>query len=659
MSQLPKFSQIDTKAFVKELTTMLDAHRKEIDHLIQKKEKTWENFMLPMEELDNELHLFFSPLSHMHSVVNSEELRQAYSGSLPLLSDFSSELGQNKQLFEAIQEVKPTNETEAKILEDDIRDFKLAGVNLDNDKKKRFKAIQAKLSELSNQFENNLLDATNAWKKTITDSRQLKGLPDHAIKTTKSLSDKENEWVLTLEFPCFHAVMTYCEDRELRREMYEAFVTRASDQGPFANKWDNQPVINEILTLRHEKALLLGMENFAEASLATKMANTPNEVKAFLLELAEKALPQAKEEFKALKEFAAISDFGAHDIAFYSEKLRQEKYAISQEMLRPYFPESKVINGMFELASQLYGVGFKACELSDSYHPDVRLFELTDIAGNPRGYLYMDLYARAHKRGGAWMDDYCGYRKKADGSIQLPVAYLTCNFAPGSQGHEACLSHDEVLTLFHEFGHSLHHLLTQVPYLAVSGISGVEWDAVELPSQFFENFCYEKEVLTKLSAHIESKESLPDALYEKLIKAKNFQSAMAMMRQLEFSLFDLMIHLDYAAQTPTPVLETLNAIRKEYSVTPTPEFNRFPCSFSHIFAGGYASGYYSYKWAEVLSSDAFSRFEEEGIFNQEVGQSFLHEVLEKGGSRPAMDSFIAFRGRQPKIDALLRHNGIS
>lgn len=615
--------------------------------------------MQPMDDMDDKLHQFFSPLSHMHSVVNNEVLRKAYSESLPLLSAFSTEIGQNKILYQAIKSLHFNNGVEKKILDDEIKGFELSGVSLSGENKARFKEIQAELSNLSNQFENNLLDATNQWKLVIKEKEKLKGLPEHTLKTANSLSKNKDEWILTLDFPCFYAVMTYCEDRELRKTMYEAYVTRASDVGPDAGRFDNGPIIEKILKLRHEKACLLGFDNYTEVSLAPKMAASSVEVKGFLLDLAEKSIKQAKEEFLALKQFAQIDDLQAFDIAYYSEKQRKSLYDISQETLRPYFPEGKVLKGMFALVTRLYGIAFYEVTDFDSYHPDLKLYRLEDNHGSTRGYLYIDLYARENKRGGAWMDDCRSRRRLSNDKIQTPIAFLTCNFAPGGEGEKAYLSHDEVVTLFHEFGHSLHHLLTKVDYLAVSGINGVEWDAVELPSQFFENFCFEKEVLVSLSAHKETGEPLSDALYQKLIKAKNFQSAMAMVRQIEFSLFDLEIHLNYQQDNPPSVLETLQEIRNKYSVNPYPDYNRFPHSFSHIFAGGYASGYYSYKWAEVLSSDAYSRFEEEGIFNPDCGHDFLQQILEVGGSRKAMDSFIAFRGRAPKVDALLKHNGIN
>lgn len=655
MSNLPDFFSINPDGFVKELDNLLNKQRQQISALAKIEHKTWQNFMLPLDEMDDKLEKFFSPLSHLHAVSNTKSLRDAYQGAIPLMSAFATEIGQNEELFNAIKTIETSNPIEEKIKEDELLSFKLAGVSLNEKDKARFKAIQEKLAKLSNQFENNLLDATNNWRHVITLEKDLKGLPEHAIETAFSLSDKENEWVLTLEFPCFHAVMTFAEDEALRQKMYHAFVTRASQ---ISNEdLDNNPIIAEILKLRFEKARLLGFDNYAQLSLAKKMLKSTDDVTNFLEDLAKKVLPQAKDDYLALEAFAGKT-LNAWDIGFYSEKMRQAKYEASQEDFRPYFPEEKVISGLFDLTHNLYDITFSEVDDFPKYHPNIRLFRLQDSQDNDIGYLYMDLFARAHKRGGAWMNDYCSYRKKEDGEYQKPVAFITCNFAPPTKDG-AYFSHDEILTLFHEFGHALHHLLTKVEYLSCSGINGVEWDAVELPSQFLENFAYDRTILNKLSCHKKTGEALPDEMIDKLINAKNFQSAMGMLRQLEFSIFDFSLHQDYNPDAPKSAYDVLSSIREKYSVVPYPSYNQFPCGFSHIFAGGYAAGYYSYKWAEVLSSDAFSRFEEEGIFNPECGNAFLKEILEVGGSRPAMESFVAFRGRKPTIDALLAHNGIN
>lgn len=656
MLSLPHFNQIAIEDFPDALNTRLNDNRRRIETLLTQKQYTWESLMQPLDDMDDALNQMWSPVSHMHSVVNNDTLRKVYESCVTALSEYGTEMGQNKSLYEAIKSLPKGNSIQNKIIEDDCLSFTLSGVGLSGEKKKRYKTIQSRLSELSTQFENHLLDATNSWTKTVTDETLLSGLPDHAIKIARE-KGKGRSWVLGLDFPCFHAVMTYGDNAELRKEIYHAFVTRASEIGPDKGKFDNSAIMDEILSLRHEKARLLGFDNYADLSLARKMAPDTKKVMAFLLELCDKAHPQAKEEYKSLEQFAG-KKLNPWDVGYYSEKQRQANYDISQEALRPYFPESKVVKGMFDIVNQLYGIELRAKTGVDTWHPDVTFYEVLDQDGQVSGGIYVDLYARPHKRGGAWMDDCVNYRQLSDGRIQRPVAYLTCNFAPPSGGEPACFSHDEVITLFHEFGHCLHHLLTDVPYLSASGINGVEWDAVELPSQFLENWCWDKEALALISAHKETGEPLPDALYDKLNNARHFQSAMGMMRQLEFSLFDFKIHLEYHPEKSVPILKTLAEIRAQYAVTPTSEENRFPHGFSHIFAGGYAAGYYSYKWAEVLSSDAFSRFEEEGLFNRETGLSFLENILSKGSSRKAIENFIAFRGREPSVEPLLRHNGI-
>ena len=506
-----------------------------------------------------------------------------------------------------------------------------------------------------------------AWSKLVTDERELIGLPESALAGAKQLAEAKGHkdgWMLNLDFPCYFPVMTYCENRELREEMYTAYVTRASEQGPDAGEFDNSETMKEIMATRKEQSALLGFETYADYSLATKMAANPAEVLAFLEDLARRSKPQAERELAELKAFAreefGMEELFAWDIGFYAEKLRQQRYAISQEELRPWFPANKVITGMFEVVSRLYGVDFKAVEGVDTWHKDVQFFNIKRN-GEVIGRFYLDLYAREHKRGGAWMAD-CHSRRKAGGTVQTPVAFLTCNFTPPVGDNPALLTHDEVVTLFHEFGHGLHHMLTRVDYSAVSGISGVPWDAVELPSQFMENWCWEKEALALISGHHETGKPLPDEMLEKMLAAKNFQSAMMIVRQLEFALFDFRLHYswkDGGCEDGTDIQTVLDDVRKEVSVVIPPAFNRFQNSFSHIFAGGYAAGYYSYLWAEVLSADAFSRFEEDGIFNRETGESFLHEILERGGSREPADMFAAFRGRKPELDAMLRHKGIT
>ncbi|MEW8352078.1 MAG: M3 family metallopeptidase, partial [Candidatus Thiodiazotropha taylori] len=541
---------------------------------------------------------------------------------------------------------------------------RLSGVDLPEDKKQRFKEISQSLSKLTTKFEENLLDATNAWSKLISDPEQLAGLPESAMALAKQTAEQREQqgWLLTLEFPSYFPVMTYADQRELRRELYEAYATRASDCGPDAGKWDNSEVMEQILALRHEQAQLLGYNNYAERSLARKMARTTEEVMSFLTDLAQRSKAQAERELAELTQFASenygIDQLEAWDIGYYSEKLRQHRHAISQEELKPYFPETRVIPGMFAVVERLYGIRIQSVEGVDTWHPDVRFYEIRDKQNQLRGQFYLDLYARPKKRGGAWMDE-CATRFFSESVDQVPVAYLTCNFSPPVADQPALFTHDEVETLFHEFGHGLHHMLTRIDYPAVAGINGVAWDAVELPSQFMENWCWEQQALELISGHVESGEPIPDELFQRLHGAKNFQSAMQMVRQLEFSIFDFRIHQEYDPDQGGRIYQILDQVREQVSVIKPPSWNRFPHGFSHIFAGGYAAGYYSYKWAEVLSADAFSRFEEQGIFSQEAGQAFLQEILEQGGSKDAMELFVAFRGREPQIEPLLRHSGIS
>ncbi|MDO9268448.1 MAG: oligopeptidase A [Methylobacter sp.] len=670
-STLPMFSQIKPEYVVPAIDQLLAEARSSVEqHLQATQHYTWKNLIEPLEDVDDKLSKAWSPVSHMNSVVNSDELRDAYNACLPKLSAYSTEMGQNEALFKAYRFIADSDEfatldiAQQKIIRNALRDFKLSGIDLDNEKKQRYKDISQELSALASNYEENLLDATNAWSKFIRDEQDLAGLPESALAQAKQTAESHNEsgWMITLQFPSYISVMTYADNRELRREHYEAFATRASDQGPHAGQWDNSENMEKILALRHEKARLLGFNNYAELSLATKMAEKPNDVTDFLEDLADRSWRHARKDLSELREFAkqhyGINDLQSWDMAYFSEKMRQHFYQLSQEEVKTYFPITRVLPGLFAIVEKLYGLQIAEISDFDSWHPDVRFFQIHDQTGQLRGQFYLDLYARAKKRGGAWMDD-CVSRKKFDDTVQTPVAYLTCNFTPPTGDTPALLTHDEVTTLFHEFGHGLHHMLTQVDHLGVSGINGVEWDAVELPSQFMENWCWEKEALALMSGHYQTDEKLPDALFNKMIAAKNFQAGMIMVRQLEFSLFDFRIHRDYDPEKGGHIYETLEQVRDQVAVVRPPKFNRFAHSFSHIFAGGYAAGYYSYKWAEVLSSDAFSLFEEKGIFDQETGKAFLTNILEKGGSQNAMELFIKFRGRKPTIDALLRHNGIA
>jgi oligopeptidase A len=679
---LPSFSRIKAEHALPAMEQLLNNNRQRINQLLKDINSgttpvSWQALVTPMEAWDDELSQAWSPVSHMNSVVSSDERRDAYNACLPLLSAYSTEMGQNQDLYKAYkklaasEEFKTLNTEQKTSIEHALRDFRLAGIALEGEKKSRYGELKQRMSELTSKFGENVMDATQAWTKVITDKTELAGLPDSALALAQQQAKaKEQEgYLFTLDFPSYFPVLTYCENRELRHEMYKAYATRASDrysESDGNNKFDNSAVMNEILALRHELSQLLDFNNYAEYSVATKMANDPQQVIDFLTDLAEKAVPQAQQEFSELKVYAKesfnIDTLEPWDISFYAEQLRQHRYSISQELIRPYLPIDTVLKGMFETVHRLYGINIEEQTEFDSYHPDVRFFHIQKD-GEVIAKFYFDLYARDKKRGGAWMDECRVRRTLESGALQLPVAYLVCNFSPAVDGKPALLTHDELTTLFHEFGHGLHHMLTQIKTAAVSGINGVAWDAVELPSQFMENWCWEKEALAFISGHYETGEPLPDELLEKMLAAKNFQSAMIMARQLEFSLFDFRMHREYqpelnAEQQKNYISSIIEDVRSQVAVVPIVEYNRFQNSFSHVFAGGYAAGYYSYKWAEVLSADAFSRFEDEGIFNTTTGQSFLTEILQKGGSEEPAVLFERFRGRAPTTDALLRHCGI-
>jgi oligopeptidase A len=668
---LPPFSKIKPEHVEPAIDQLLtDARSVVKEKLAGTDHYTWENLIEPLEDADDRIHKAWSPVSHMNSVVNSDELRDAYNACLPKLSEYGTEMGQNTGLFKAYQAISESDEyqgfdiAQKKIIENALRDFHLSGVDLETAKKDRYKEISQQLSKLASKYEENVLDATNAWTKLINDESELAGLPETAMQQAKQTAEmaETNGWMITLQFPSYLAVMTYADNRELRKEVYQAFSTRASDQGPHTGQWDNSEIMEQILALRHEKAQLLGYKNYAELSLTTKMAETPEQVIEFLEDLADKSWRQARKDLSELRQFAkqqyGIGDLQAWDVSYFSEKMRQFKYQLSQEEVKAYFPMTKVLPGMFSVVEKLYGLKINEIEDFDRWHEDVRFFQIVDKNDQIRGQFYVDLYARPKKRGGAWMDDYQG-RKRVGEQLQIPVAYLTCNFTPPAGDNPALLTHDEVTTLFHEFGHGLHHMLTRVDHLGVSGINGVEWDAVELPSQFMENWCWEPEALALISGHYQTGETLPKQLLDKMLAAKNFQSGMMMVRQLEFSLFDMLIHQEYDPKSGGRIYPVLERVRNQVAVIKPPAFNRFAHAFSHIFAGGYAAGYYSYKWAEVLSSDAFSLFEEQGVFDPETGKAFLQNILEKGGSENALELFKKFRGREPKIDALLRHTGIA
>lgn len=668
---LPPFSAIKPEHVVPAVTAALDECRATVERVVaQPGPYTWQNLCQPLAEADDRLGRIFSPVSHLNSVKNSPELREAYEGVLPLLSEYGTWVGQHAGLYQAYRSLKDSPEfaalslAEQKAVDNALRDFELSGIGLPSDKQKRYGEISARLSEIGAAYSNNVLDATMGWSKLITEESELAGMPESALAAAKALAEAKQQqgWLLTLDIPSYLPVMTYCDNQALREEMYRAYSTRASDQGPNAGKWDNGPLIEEELALRHEIAQLLGFGSFAEKSLATKMAESTDQVIGFLNDLADRAQPQGQRELTQLREFAqqhyGVSDLQPWDITWYAEKQKQHLYTISDEQLRPYFPEQRALSGLFEVIRRVYGL--RAAERHDVevWHPEVRFFDLFDGDDQLVGSFYLDLYAREHKRGGAWMDDCVGRMKKADGSLQKPVAYLTCNFNRPVGDKPALFTHDEVVTLFHEFGHGLHHMLTQIDTAGVSGINGVPWDAVELPSQFMENWCWEPEALAFISGHYETGEPLPQALLEKMLAAKNYNAAMFILRQLEFGLFDFRLHAEYQPEKGARVLDILQDVKKKVAVMPSPSWGRFPHAFSHIFAGGYAAGYYSYLWADVLAADAWSRFEEEGIFNRETGQSFLDNVLSRGGSEAPMALFKRFRGREPQIDAMLKQYGI-
>ena len=668
---LPAFSAVKSE-HIKPAVEDAIAHCKDVIISTVEKYKdcpTWDNLMAPIEEADDRFSKIWAVVSHLNSVNNTPEFREAHDECLALISDYSTWAGQYRPLFEALTKISKSDEfnlltkAQRKSIENSLRDFRLSGIDLPQDKQQRFGEISSRLSQLQSTFANNLLDATNNYFKLVEDETLLKGLPSGVKNLAKNEAKKRNleGFVFTLDIPSYLPVLTYADNRALREELYIAYNTRASDVGPNAGTYDNLPVMEEILALRKELSQLLGFEDYAALSLATKMAENTQEVLGFLYDLADKSHPQGQKEVADLKAYAkslGCDDLKPWDVAFYSEKLRQEKYSYNAEELRPYFPVDKVISGMFECARRIYSISFRPHLGVDVWNENVTCYDVYDDFGSKIGTLFMDLYSRPGKRGGAWMDECMSRRYRADGSLQLPVTYLVCNFTPPVNNKVPELTHDEVVTLFHEFGHSLNHLLTRIDIADVSGINGVPWDAVELPSQFNENFAWQEPVLEFLSCHVVTGKPLPKEKLDALIAAKNFESAMAMLRQLEFAIFDFRIHSEYTKEKGARIYEILNEVKQRVSVVPQYENSRFPNGFSHIFAGGYAAGYYSYKWAEVLAADAFGRFIEEGIFNKDVGASFRDYILANGGSEDPMQTFVAFRGRKPSVDALLEQSGI-
>ncbi len=666
-SGLPRFAEIMPEHIAPAIDQLLAENRALIARLLADHAlPTWDDFVCPMEDANERLSRAWGPVGHLNAVMNSPELREAYNATLPRITQYYAELAQNLALFEKFKALRNSPEfatlsaARQKIIENELRDFRLGGAELAQDQKARYLQIQERQSELSSRFSDNLLDATNDFTLVIEERAALSGLPEDVLQTAREAAQAAGKsgWLFTLKAPSYLPVMQFADNRELREKVYRAYATRASEFGKA--DWDNTRLMDEIVALRAEEATLLGFANYGELSLAAKMAETPQQVVTFMRELAQRARPFAEKDLAELRDFArnslALDELHSWDIAYASEKLREQRYAFSEQEVKQYFPEDAVLAGLFQLVETLYGLHIKAAT-APLWHETVRFFDIRDAQGKLIGQFYLDLYARNSKRGGAWMDDVITRRRLASG-IQTPVAYLNCNFSAPVGGKPAVFTHDEVITLFHEFGHGLHHLLTEVEDLGVSGINGVEWDAVELPSQFMENFCWEWDVLQSMTRHVESGATLPRALFDKMLAAKNFQSGLATLRQIEFALFDMLMHSNFQPGHGKSILELLDEVRAEVAVLIPPVFNRFPQSFSHIFAGGYAAGYYSYKWAEVLSADAYSLFEEHGVLNPDVGARFRAEILAMGGARPAMQSFTAFRGREPSIDALLRHNGL-
>ncbi len=672
-SDLPRFDAIKPEYVTPAIAALLEENRNVVAQLEAPMHAvTWENFVEPLENATEKLGRAWGIVSHLNAVADTPELRAAYNENLPKVTEFWTELGQNLALFQKYKALRASAEytnlspARKRIVDNALRDFRLGGAELPDDKKARFAEIQEQQAALATRFSENVLDATNDYQLVVENEADLAGLPDDIRQVARAAAEKDGKpgWKFTLHFPSYFPLLQYADKRELRETIYRANATKASELGA-KNEWDNTGIIADILKLRDEEAKLLGFANFAEVSLVPKMAETPQQVITFLEDLAQRARPFAENDLAELRSFAkkelGLDTLEAWDVTYASEKLRERRYAFSEQEVKQYFPEPKVIEGLFRQVQALFGVDIRP-DSAATWHPDVKFFRI-EKDGQLVGQFYLDLYARPGKRGGAWMDDARGRRLLGE-AVQTPVAYLTCNFSePGvvdGKARPALFTHDEVITLFHEFGHGLHHMLTQVDELGVSGISGVEWDAVELPSQFMENFCWEWEVLQHMTAHVDTGAPLPRELFDKMTAAKNFQSGLQMLRQVEFSLFDMHLHFGFDPHGSQSAQDVLNEVRHKVAVMIPPAFNRFQNSFSHIFAGGYAAGYYSYKWAEVLSADAYSAFEEAGAGGAaEAGRKFREEILAMGGSRPALDSFKAFRGREPKIDALLRHSGMA
>ncbi len=669
-AELPPFTEIETAQMLPAIEAIIGDIRTGIEQLAGQSEPTFESLVKAREELEDRLHHAWSPISHLNGVMNSPELRDAHDAGLELITSYFTDVGQNEALFKAYQRVAESAtfsslpQESKKVVENALLEFKLSGVDLPEAEKQRFSALAQEISSLNSKFNNNVLDATMAWQKHLTDPSALAGLPDTALSLiAQTAAAKELDgYLLTLDIPCYIAVMTYCEDRSLRHEMYTAYGTRASHLGPNAGEFDNTDVMHSLMSARLEQAQLIGFDHYAALSVERKMAKSADDVLAFLNDLVSKSRSHAQRELQEIEDFARDNGgpdkLEPWDIAFYAERLKKATFDISVEELRPYFPAPAVLQGMFEVVHRLFDIDVVATTAMPRWHDDVLTYEIHK-GGQVIARFYVDLYARENKRGGAWMDDCRVRRTDLEGQLQIPVAYLTCNFSGPVGDDPALLSHDEVVTLFHEFGHGLHHMMTRIATAGVSGINGVAWDAVELPSQFMENFCWQAESLAFISSHYQTGEPLPEDMLEKLLKARNFQAAMMMVRQLEFALFDFRLHVEFDPDVENQIQSIMEQVRADVAVVQPPADYSFQHAFGHIFGGGYAAGYYSYKWAEVLSADAFSQFLEDGIFNRQTGERFLSTILEKGGSEDAMDLFVAFRGREPEVDALLRQDGIA
>src|SRR5688572_3183655 len=661
---LPAFDRFRAADVEPTIRALLERNRGEVASLESQPRPTFENTVLPLEQLSHRLSRAWSPISHLNGVLNSEELRASYNACLPLLSNYWTDLAQSEPLYRAYRaiaaaEADRLDAAQRRVIERALEDFRLAGVGLPQERKERYKAVVQELATLGAKFEENVLDAMNAWSKHVTDERELAGINATILSQARARAVEKNlpGWVLALDQPTYVAVLTDADSEALRREFYEAWSTRASDRGPSAGKFDNSEVMQKILALRHEAARLLDFPNYAAYALATRMAPSNEAVFEFLRRLARVAKPAAQREVAELEAFAGRK-VDPWDVTYYSEKLQAKLFSITQEELRPYFPLPRVLEGLFAVAGKLFGVKIVERAGMPVYHPDARFFEIIDASGALRAGFYLDACARPKKRAGAWMDD-CVGRKDFGGERTIPVAYLVCNFLPASDGKPALLTHDDVVTMFHEFGHGLHHMLTRVGYPSIAGINGVSWDAVELPSQFLENFAWRPEVLATMARHFETGEPLPEDKQAKLLGSRTFQAGLATMRQIEFALFDFRLHAEYDAARGARVAEILAEVRAEVSVVQPPEWNRFPHNFGHIFAGGYAAGYYSYKWAEVLAADAFAAFEERGVFDRAIAQRFLDSILSQGGSKKALEAFVDFRGREPDVNALLKQQGLA